>query len=91
MRKLIRTEFVSLDDVIEAPGGEPGYAHSGWVGDFFSDELGAYKLEEQLATDTLLLGRRGTKCARRRFASATFASPGPNPASARSRASWWRR
>lgn len=57
MRPLIVTEFVSLDGVMEAPGGEPGYAHSGWVGDYFSDELGAYKLEEQLAADTTLLGR----------------------------------
>lgn len=57
MRQLIVTEFVSLDGVMEAPGGEPGYAHSGWVADYFSDELGAYKLEEQLAADVLLLGR----------------------------------
>jgi dihydrofolate reductase len=57
MRKLIVTEFVSLDGVMEAPGGEPGYAHSGWVGPRFSDELGAYKLEEQLAAEILLLGR----------------------------------
>jgi dihydrofolate reductase len=58
MRKLIVTEFVSLDGVMEAPGGEPGYAHSGWVGPLFSDELGEYKLAEQLAADVLLLGRR---------------------------------
>jgi dihydrofolate reductase len=57
MRKLIVTEFVSLDGVMEAPGGEPGYAHSGWVGPYFSDELGAYKQAEQLAADILLLGR----------------------------------
>lgn len=58
MRQLIVTEFVSLDGVMEAPGGEPGYAHSGWVARFFSDELGAYKQAEQLAADVLLLGRR---------------------------------
>src|SRR3954447_1708824 len=58
MRTLIVTEFVSLDGVMEAPGGEPGYPHAGWVGPFFSDALGAYKGEEQLATDILLLGRR---------------------------------
>ena len=58
MGTLIVTEFVSLDGVMEAPGGEPGYAHSGWVGPLFSDELGAYKLEEQLGADILLLGRR---------------------------------
>lgn len=57
MRELIVTEFVSLDGVMQAPGGEPGYAHSGWVGPHFTDELGAYKLEEQLAADILLLGR----------------------------------
>lgn len=57
MRPLIITEFVSVDGVMEAPGGEPGYAHTGWVSNYFSDELGRYKLEEQLAADLLLLGR----------------------------------
>ncbi len=57
MRKLIITEFVSLDGVMEAPGGEAGYAHAGWVGPLFSDALGAYKFEEQNAADILLLGR----------------------------------
>lgn len=57
MRQLIVTEFISLDGVMEAPGGEPGYAHAGWVAPLFSDELGAYKGEEQLAADVLLLGR----------------------------------
>jgi dihydrofolate reductase len=57
MRTLIVTEFVSLDGVMEAPGGEAGYAHTGWVAPLFSDALGAYKLEEQLAAEVLLLGR----------------------------------
>jgi dihydrofolate reductase len=58
MRELIVTEFVSLDGVMEAPGGEAGYAHAGWVAPFFSAELGAYKEQEQLAAEILLLGRR---------------------------------
>jgi dihydrofolate reductase len=58
MRKVIVTEFVSLDGVMEAPGGESGYPHAGWVAPIFSDELGAYKEEEQLAADVLLLGRK---------------------------------
>jgi dihydrofolate reductase len=58
VRKLIVTEFVSLDGVMEAPGGEAGYPHSGWVAPLFSDELGAYKYEEQVAADVLLLGRK---------------------------------
>ena len=57
MRTLIVTEFISLDGVMEAPGGEEGYAHSGWVAPHFTPELGAYKEAEQLATDVLLLGR----------------------------------
>lgn len=58
MRQLITTTFVSLDGVMEAPGGEPGYAHSGWVGPHFTDELGAYKLAEQDAAEVMVLGRK---------------------------------
>lgn len=58
MGTLIVTEFVSLDGVMEAPGGESGFAHSGWVGPLFTDELGEYKEAEQLAADIVLLGRR---------------------------------
>lgn len=57
MRELIITEFVSLDGVMEAPGGEEGYRHTGWVGGYFSDELGAMRLDEQMAAEVLLLGR----------------------------------
>jgi dihydrofolate reductase len=57
MRELITTTFVSVDGVMEAPGGEAGYPHAGWVGPHFSDALGAYKYEEQVAADVLLLGR----------------------------------
>ena len=57
MRKLIVTEFVSLDGVMEAPGGEPTHPHSGWVFDFMSEEQQSYKLEETLSAEALLLGR----------------------------------
>lgn len=57
MRKLIVSEFVSLDGVMEAPGGEEGHPHSGWVFDFLSPEQEKYKLEEVLESDALLLGR----------------------------------
>ena len=33
MRDIIVTEFISLDGVIEAPGGEEGYRHTGWTFD----------------------------------------------------------
>jgi dihydrofolate reductase len=51
------TEFVSLDGVMEAPGGEPGYAHSGWTMEFPDGGQYVYKLDETLAADMLLLGR----------------------------------
>ena len=57
MRKLIVTEFVSLDGVMEAPGGEPGHPHSGWTFDYHDDEQMKYKLDETLEAESLLLGR----------------------------------
>lgn len=57
MRKLIVSEFVSIDGVMEAPGGEPGYPHSGWVFDFMGEEQLRYKLDETLEAESLLIGR----------------------------------
>jgi dihydrofolate reductase len=57
MRELIVTEFVSLDGVMEAPGGEPGHPHSGWTIDYHDDEQMKYKLDETLEAESLLLGR----------------------------------
>jgi dihydrofolate reductase len=57
MSKLIVTEFVTLDGVMEAPGGEPGHPHSGWVFDFMGPEQEEYKLNEVLEAESQLLGR----------------------------------
>jgi dihydrofolate reductase len=57
VRKLIVSEFVTLDGVMEAPGGEPGHPHSGWVFDFIGPEQERYKLDEVQESDALLLGR----------------------------------
>ncbi len=57
MANLIVSEFVTLDGVMEAPGGEPGHPHSGWVFDFMGPEQEQYKLQEVLDADALLLGR----------------------------------
>jgi dihydrofolate reductase len=57
MRKLIVSEFVTLDGVMEAPGGEPGHPHSGWVFEFMSPEQEQFKLDETLEADVLLIGR----------------------------------
>jgi dihydrofolate reductase len=57
MRKLIVTEFVTLDGVMEAPGGEKSHPHSGWVVTFMGPEQLAYKLAEVLEAESLLIGR----------------------------------
>ncbi|WP_282798266.1 dihydrofolate reductase family protein [Streptomyces sp. CC224B] len=59
MRTLISTAFVSLDGVMEAPGGEPGYRNSGWT---FKDveflpEAYEIKGREQEEAAAMLLGR----------------------------------
>jgi dihydrofolate reductase len=59
MRPIIVTEFISLDGVVEAPGGEPGYQHSGWTFDIEQDPtMYDFKAEELRETEGLLLGRR---------------------------------
>ena len=57
MGKLIVAEFVTLDGVMEAPGGEPSHPHTGWVGDYFSPELEEYKFQETAEAEALLIGR----------------------------------
>jgi dihydrofolate reductase len=54
---LIVSEFVTVDGVMEAPGGEPGHPHSGWVFDFIGEEQLRYKLAEVLEAESLLIGR----------------------------------
>jgi dihydrofolate reductase len=58
MGKIAVTEFVSLDGVIEDPGGAEQYAHGGWA---FEIERGAegdrFKMDEAFQSEALLLGR----------------------------------
>lgn len=59
MRTLISTAFVSLDGVMEAPGGEPGYRNSGWTfkGVDFVPEAFEIKGREQTEASAMLFGR----------------------------------
>jgi dihydrofolate reductase len=58
MGKIVVTEFVSLDGVMEAPGGGEQYKHQGWT---FEVDRGAdgdkFKLDETINAEALLLGR----------------------------------
>src|SRR5207253_47356 len=58
MRKVIVSEYVTLDGVMEDPGGAEGFEHGGWSFGFGGAEQQQYKFEELFASDALLLGRR---------------------------------
>jgi dihydrofolate reductase len=56
--KIVVTEFVSLDGVMEDPGGAEGFKYGGWSFEVSrGDEGDKFKLDETLASDALLLGR----------------------------------
>jgi dihydrofolate reductase len=63
MRKLVVNTFVTLDGVMQAPGGsdedrEGGFAHGGWVVPHFDEQLGAHMVGLVQRAGALLLGRK---------------------------------
>lgn len=63
MRKLIVAEFVTLDGVIQAPGGadedtEGGFTHGGWTWPYWHDSIGEHFSEAMSQADAFLLGRK---------------------------------
>ena len=57
MRKIVISEYVTVDGVMEDPGGGEKSAYGGWSFQYWSDEAGKYKFDELFASDALLLGR----------------------------------
>jgi dihydrofolate reductase len=63
MRELIVAEFMTLDGVIQAPGGkdedtEGGFTHGGWTIPYWHDDIGAHFFQAMSGADTLLFGRK---------------------------------
>jgi dihydrofolate reductase len=63
MRKLIVSEFVTLDGVMQAPGGKDedtdgGFEHGGWTWPYWHDDIGRHFGEMMNGVDAFLLGRR---------------------------------
>lgn len=61
MGKIVISENVSLDGVVQDPTGEEGFRHGGWFGDIGDkdrQELNRLTLDEMLRAEALLLGRR---------------------------------
>jgi dihydrofolate reductase len=57
--RIVVTEFLSLDGVMEAPGGDNDFARGAWSFDIErGDEGDQFKLDETMAAEALLLGRR---------------------------------
>jgi len=58
MGRIVVTEFVSLDGVIEDPGGSESFRHGGWSFEINrGDEGNKFKLDEAVSSEALLLGR----------------------------------
>jgi dihydrofolate reductase len=63
MRKIIVSEFITLDGVIQAPGGadedtDGGFTHGGWTWPYWHDDIGVHLTEGLQQSGALLLGRR---------------------------------
>ena len=63
MRKIIVHEFITLDGVIQAPGGadedtDGGFTHGGWTMPYWHDDIGEHFFQVMAQADTLLLGRK---------------------------------
>jgi dihydrofolate reductase len=59
MGRIVVTEFVSLDGVVEDPGGAEGFKYGGWSFEFDrGDEGNKFKVEETMGSAAQLLGRR---------------------------------
>lgn len=63
MRKIVVSEFMSLDGVMQAPGGaeedtEGGFTHGGWTGPYWHDDIGAHFFQAMSESDAMLLGRK---------------------------------
>jgi dihydrofolate reductase len=61
--RIVITEFISLDGVVQAPGGpqedtDGGFAHGGWSHPFFDDVVGGGFDDALAGADALLFGRR---------------------------------
>jgi dihydrofolate reductase len=58
VRRLVVSEFVTADGVMDGPGGEPTAPRAGWAFEFQrGDEGDKFKVDELWASDALLLGR----------------------------------
>lgn len=80
MRKIVVSEFVSLDGVMQAPGHseedrEAGFTQGGWTMPYWHDEIGMVMFGAMQASDAMLLGRKTYQGFAGAFASAPAGDP----------------
>ncbi len=74
MGKIVISENVSLDGVVEDPTGEQGFRHGGWFSQFGEQDREAWvkvEFDEALGAEAMLLGRRSYEYFASRFQSRT--------------------
>jgi len=74
MGKIVVSQNVSLDGVVEDPTGEEGFRHGGWFGQFIGEDWEAWaklELAEAQGAEALLMGRRSDEYFGRRSSSQT--------------------
>ena len=72
MGKIVVSQNVSLDGVVEDPSGEGGFRHGGWFGEFIGQDWDAWathELAEAQSAEALLMGRRSDEYFGRRSPS----------------------
>lgn len=57
MRRVVVSEYVTLDGVVGGPGGSEGTKQIGWSFKFWNQEVAKFKFDELFERDALLLGR----------------------------------
>ena len=58
MRRLVAAEYVTIDGVMQDPGGVGEIERGGWSSLYWNDELAKYQTDQLFGSDALLLGRK---------------------------------
>jgi dihydrofolate reductase len=58
MRRVVAAEYVTIDGVMQDPGGVGEIERGGWSNPYWNDELASYQSDQLFASDALLLGRK---------------------------------
>jgi hypothetical protein len=58
MRRVVAAEYITIDGVMQDPGGAGEIELGGWSNPYWNDELANFQSDQLFASDALLLGRK---------------------------------